>query len=642
VALGPRTVLAHSGLLGRAVRALRTPAVLVLLPRLAFARLPALAPLARSAVTLLARPLTVPASTALLALAAALSALLTSGALLPVSTALASATLLALSLARPLMTRPLMLALLVARLLALALLSTAPAALARLVDARLALALLASTLLAVPVPSTSLLSVLVPSAGLLGAASGLLAAALGLPVGLLLAATSSLSASASRLVSTTGRVSFPLLSLALLGPLLAPRLLSTLRPIVVGLSCHNRSSVESHHRTSLMCTGRSLTATPSGVGSGGPTQVGTLKANGAHLSTMNPRDLSGHTVYQAGRGVEEVARELGLDPDDLVKLASNENPFGPSPDAVAAIRDAAESANSYPKASHTDLVEKLADRWDVAPAQVWLANGGDGVLDYLSRAMLAPGDPVLVPDPGFAYYGMSARYHHGEVREYRVSKADDFALTAETVLGDYDGERVVYLTSPHNPTGKRFDLDAIEAIAEGTDPETLVVVDEAYGEFADAPSAVELVDEREDVALVRTFSKVYGLAGVRLGYGIVPEAWADAYARVNTPFAASEVACRAGLAALDDDDHARKTVETAAWAREYVSENLDAPTWESHGNFVLAEVGDASAVADELQRRGVIVRDCTSFGLPECVRITCGTEAETERAVAELNEVLAS
>ncbi|USZ68299.1 histidinol-phosphate transaminase [Halorussus salilacus] len=356
---------------------------------------------------------------------------------------------------------------------------------------------------------------------------------------------------------------------------------------------------------------------------------------------MEPRDLSSHTVYQAGRGVEEVARDLGLDPDDLVKLASNENPFGPSPNAVEAIREAAGSAHSYPKASHADLTEKLADRWSVAPEQVWLGNGGDGVLDYLARATLDPGDAVLVPTPGFAYYGMSARFHHGEVAEYDLSKADDFALTAETVLSDYSGERIVHLTSPHNPTGGRFSLDAVRDIADGTDEDTLVLVDEAYGEFADGPSAVDLVGERDDVAVLRTFSKVYGLAGVRLGYGIVPEEWADAYARVNTPFAASEIACRAGLAALDDDEHAEKTVETAAWAREYIYENLDAPTWESHGNFVLAEVGDGSAVADELQRRGVIVRDCTSFGLPECVRITCGTEAETRRAVAECNEVLA-
>ncbi|WP_128478218.1 histidinol-phosphate transaminase [Halorussus pelagicus] len=357
---------------------------------------------------------------------------------------------------------------------------------------------------------------------------------------------------------------------------------------------------------------------------------------------MEPRDLSSHTVYQAGRGIEEVARDLGLDPDDLVKLASNENPFGPSPAAVEAIRETAASASSYPKASHADLTEKLADEWSVTPDQIWLGNGGDGVLDYLARAMLDPGDEVLVPEPGFAYYGMSARFHHGEVANYHLSKDDDFALNSETVLAEYDGERIVHLTSPHNPTGKRFELDAIEEIADETGDDTLVLVDEAYGEFHDGPSAVELVKSRDDVAVLRTFSKVYGLAGVRLGYGVVPEGWADAYARVNTPFAASEVACRAGLAALDDDDHAEKTVETAAWAREHLYEHLDAPTWESHANFVLAEVGDAAGVADELQRQGVIVRDCTSFGLPECVRITCGTRDETRRAVSELNEVLSS
>jgi histidinol-phosphate aminotransferase len=462
-------------------------------------------------------------------------------------------------------------------------------------------------------------------------------------------------------VSATRGVSSLRLSFALRTALVATVLLLVAPPTVAIISCHNQVPRWIFSCIFLMCTGRSLTRKPAESRTRPVrSEVSTLKAGHRHVSHMEPRDLSSHTVYQAGRGIEEVARDLGLDPDDLVKLASNENPFGPSPAAVEAIREAAGSANSYPKASHADLTEKLADRWSVAPEQVWLANGGDGVLDYLARAMLEPGEAVLVPDPGFAYYGMSARYHHGEVQEYQISKADDFALAAETVLDDYEGresgdsrprrtsgksdggERIVYLTSPHNPTGKRFDLDAVAEIADRTGGETLVVVDEAYGEFADGPSAVELVGERDDVAVLRTFSKVYGLAGVRLGYAIVPEAWADAYTRVSTPFAASEIACRAGLAALDDDDHARKTVETAEWAREYLYENLDAPTWESHGNFVLAEVGDASEVADELQRRGVIVRDCTSFGLPECVRITCGTEAETKRAVAELNEVLAS
>ncbi|WP_255149753.1 histidinol-phosphate transaminase [Halorarius halobius] len=354
---------------------------------------------------------------------------------------------------------------------------------------------------------------------------------------------------------------------------------------------------------------------------------------------MQPRDLSAHVPYEAGRGIEEVARELGFDPEDLVKLSSNENAWGPSPEAVVALREAAGTVHTYPKAAHTDLTEALADEWDVAPAQVWLANGGDGALDYLARATLDPGDEVLVSDPGFAYYAMSARYHHGRVNEYPLRKADDFEQTAETVLDHYDGERVVYVTSPHNPTGSEMPLDEVETLADRTDEETLVVVDEAYGEFSASPSAVRLVRERDDVAVLRTFSKAYGLAGVRLGYALVPEPWADAYARVNTPFAASELACRAGLAALGDEAHVEQAVEGVRWAREHLRSELDCPTWPSQGNFVLAEVGDATRTFEAAKGRGVIVRDTSSFGLPECVRVTCGTEEQTKRAVEVLNEV---
>ncbi|WP_323174039.1 histidinol-phosphate transaminase [Natrialba sp. PRR66] len=363
---------------------------------------------------------------------------------------------------------------------------------------------------------------------------------------------------------------------------------------------------------------------------------------------MQPRDLSDHVAYEAGRGIEEVARELGRDPSEFVKLASNENPLGPSPAAAEAIREAASNVSSYPKSAHTDLTDAVADRWGVSPTQVWLANGGDGALDYLSRAMLEPGDDVLVPTPGFAYYGMSARFHHGDVREYALDREDEFSQTADTVLSEYEGERIVYLTSPHNPSGSTIELAEIERLADETDAETLVVVDEAYGEFAETDSAVSLVegrndfDARDDIAVLRTFSKVYGLAGLRLGYAVVPEEWADAYARVNTPFAASELACRAGLAALEDGDHVERTVETVRKSRATMREEIDAHVWESAGNFVLVDVGDATAVADAMQERGVIVRDCTSFGLPECIRITCGTEAETERAIETLSDVLAT
>jgi len=347
-----------------------------------------------------------------------------------------------------------------------------------------------------------------------------------------------------------------------------------------------------------------------------------------------------HSVYRPGRGIEETARELGVDPDDLVKLSSNENALGPAPKAVEAIESVAEDVHYYPKSSHTDLVERLAEHWNVRPEQVWLANGGDGALDYLSRAFLDPGEAVLVPDPDFTYHGMSAKYHHGTVESYPLSKDDDFRQTPERVLDGYDGERIVYLTSPHNPTGSELSMDEVRTIAERTAEETLVVVDEAYEVFTERPSKVTLVREREDVAVLRSFSKAYGLAGVRLGYALTPEAWGGAYARINTPFAASEIACRAGLAALDDEAFLERTVSTARWGREYLRENVPARSWPGGGNFVLFEVGDATTVFEACKRRGVIVRDCTSFGLPDCVRVTTGTREETKQAAETLTTVL--
>lgn len=355
---------------------------------------------------------------------------------------------------------------------------------------------------------------------------------------------------------------------------------------------------------------------------------------------MQPRDLSAHAPYVPGRGTEEVARELGMEPEDLTKLSSNENPHGPSPKAIAAIEDAAPTVSVYPKTSHTDLTEKLAEKWGLDPAQVWVSPGADGSIDYLTRAMLEPGDDVLEPSPGFSYYSMSARYHHGDAVQYEVSKADDFEQTAEAVLDVYDGERMVYLTTPHNPTGAVFPTDEIRTLAESVEDHTLLVVDEAYGEYAEEPSAIDLLSAYDNVAVLRTFSKAYGLAGLRIGYACVPAEWADVYARVNTPFAANEVACRAALAALDDEDHVEKSVESARWAREYLREELDVPTWESAGNFVLAEVGDATGVSEAAQQEGVIVRDCGSFGLPECIRISCGTEEQTRHAVDVLNRIV--
>ena len=365
-----------------------------------------------------------------------------------------------------------------------------------------------------------------------------------------------------------------------------------------------------------------------------------IKGRPTHPQNMDTRDLSAHDPYVPGRGLEEVARELGVPAADLTKLSSNENPYGPSPKAIEAIEAGATAVHRYPKASHTDLTAALAEEWDLAPAQVWVSPGADGALDYLARSMLDPGDRTLVPDPGFAYYRMSARYHHGAVGTYPVRKREDFAQSADRVLDAYDGERMVYVTSPHNPTGSEMTLDGMRELAAGVDDTTLVVVDEAYGEYAEQESARALISEFDNVAVTRTFSKAYGLAGLRIGYSLVPEAWADAYARVNTPFAANDVACRAARAALNDDDHIERSIDGARWAREHMRAELDARTWESGGNFVLCEVDDASVTAEAAKREGVIVRDCGSFGLPDCVRVSCGTREEAREAVRVLNSVV--
>lgn len=351
------------------------------------------------------------------------------------------------------------------------------------------------------------------------------------------------------------------------------------------------------------------------------------------------RDLSALDEYVPGRGVEEVAREHGLDPDELAKLASNENPLGPPPAAEEAVRDAASGVNVYPTALHNDVRDEVAEHVDAPPENVVLGAGADGVFDTVGRAVLEDDNGVLTPEPGFSYYGMSARNIGGYERYYSLRTGDGFEYDARRVAEAYEGEKVVYVTTPNNPTGTTTTVETIETVADSVDG--LVFVDEAYWEFSDRETAVPLALERDDVAVARTFSKAHGLAGLRVGYGVLPDEMASAYRKVVTPFCVGSVSLKAARAALGDDDHLRESVELARWGRRYMSENLDAPTYDTEANFVLADVSphDATEFAGELEKRGVIVRDTTSFGLPECVRVSVGTRDETKRAVRELNDV---
>ncbi len=350
------------------------------------------------------------------------------------------------------------------------------------------------------------------------------------------------------------------------------------------------------------------------------------------------RDLSHLDEYVPGRGVDEVAREHDLDPDEMVKLASNENPLGPPPAAMEELRENVEEASVYPTALHADVKEEVAKYADAPVENTVLGAGADGVFDTVCRACIEDGDDILCPEPGFSYYRMAAENVGGAANSYPIPKEDGFRYSADAVVNSYSGEKIVYLTSPNNPTGSVLSLDEIQQVADEVDG--LVFVDEAYWEFSSRDSAVDLVD-RGDIAVARTFSKAWGLAGMRFGYAVVPDELAEAYRKVVTPFSVGTLTLYAADAALQDTDHVEETLELVEWGREYLTEELDAHVYPSEANFVLIDVSPRTAeeVAKELERRGVIVRDTTSFGLPECIRVNVGTRDDTKRAVKEINDV---
>ncbi len=350
------------------------------------------------------------------------------------------------------------------------------------------------------------------------------------------------------------------------------------------------------------------------------------------------RDLGHLEEYVPGRGVDEVAREHGLDPDEMVKLASNENPLGPPPAAKEAILGNVDDASVYPTALHEDVKEKIADYVEAPVENTVLGAGADGVFDTVCRACIEDGDEILCPEPGFSYYRMAAENVGGVANSYPIPKEDGFRYSADVVVDSYRGEKIVYLTTPNNPTGSVLSLDEIEHVADNVDG--LVFVDEAYWEFSSHDTAVDLVD-RGDVAVARTFSKAWGLAGMRFGYAVVPDDLAEAYRKVVTPFSVGTLTLHAAKAALYDREHLEDTLGLVEWGREYLTEELDLDVYPSEANFVLVDVSPRNAgdVAGELERRGVIVRDTTSFGLPECIRVNVGPREDTRHAVEVINDV---
>jgi histidinol-phosphate aminotransferase len=356
-----------------------------------------------------------------------------------------------------------------------------------------------------------------------------------------------------------------------------------------------------------------------------------------------PENILSIHPYAPGKPLEELEREYGI--ANSVKLASNENPLGPSPMAIEAVRKALPNVHRYPDGSGFYLVKKLAERLSVSPANIVLGNGSDEIIGMLTNALLRPRDEVILPMPSFLMYDIMVKCA-GAVSVYvpLVSQAIDLAGLEKHVTSR---TRMVFITNPNNPTGTIVLKDDFERFLNNIPPDVVVVVDEAYIEFVrDSRCAYshEFFDAGPPVVSLRTFSKAYGLAGLRIGYGVMPEELSSILHRVRQPFNANALAQVAAAAALDDQDFLEKTVRLIHGELDYLFTGLEKrglPCFPTQTNFFLLDVkGNADEIFEKLLQKGVIVRSMSSYGYPEFIRVTVGLHEENVKFLEALDDVL--
>jgi histidinol-phosphate aminotransferase len=351
--------------------------------------------------------------------------------------------------------------------------------------------------------------------------------------------------------------------------------------------------------------------------------------------------LDGLVPYEPGRPVEIVQRELGL-AGPIVKLASNEGPWGPVPAAMDAIVKAAGAGNRYPDGGCWALRSALAERHGVGFDQVVVGNGADGVLNYLALAMLEPGDEVAFCWPSFPVYPINAaKMGAVAVRAPLAGSHYDLDALAAAIT---DRTKLVYVTNPNNPTGGMVDRDALERFLDGLPGHVLPVLDEAYFEYVDDPAypdgASEQLARGRRCVVLRTFSKIYGLAGFRVGYGLCPPDVAAACLKVKNAFDVTQSALDAALASLAAGEEVARRREQTKAGRQRLAAGLrerGLEPMEAVANFVCANVGDGAAFAARLEREGVIVRPLGPFGDPASVRISVGSPEELDRLFAAID-----
>jgi histidinol-phosphate aminotransferase len=344
--------------------------------------------------------------------------------------------------------------------------------------------------------------------------------------------------------------------------------------------------------------------------------------------------------YQPGKPISELAREMGLTEQSIVKLASNENPRGASPKAIAAMRIAIGETGRYPDGNGFALKNALARRYGLAPDRIVLGNGSNDVLEMAARAFLAPGASAVYSEHAFAVYPLvtQATGAAGIVVTAR-DFGHDLAAMSKAVRSD---TRVVFVANPNNPTGTWLPPQTVRGFIEKIPADVLVVLDEAYNEYLDPglrSDAPRWIDEYPNLVVSRTFSKAYGLAGLRVGYGFSHPQVAELMNRVRQPFNVSDIAQAAAAAALLDDEFVEQSTLLNTRGMKALTDgfiDLGLSWIPSHGNFVCVKVGEAGEVFQRLLRQGVIVRPIASYGMPEYLRVTVGTESENARFLSAL------
>ena len=363
-------------------------------------------------------------------------------------------------------------------------------------------------------------------------------------------------------------------------------------------------------------------------------------------------------VYEPGRPIEEVARELGLNPKTIIKLASNENPLGPSPKAVAAMRNALAMAHLYPDGGGFYLRQALARKLNssgratsrpsagsarpsIRIDNIILGTGSNEIIEFLYHAFVVAGDEVVAGDRAFVIYSIMAKLFQAKCVEVPFRghthdlKAMLAAITPKTKL--------VFVANPNNPTGTRVTNAELDEFVRALPSHVIAVLDEAYIEFLDDPPASIGYAMKRNVVVLRTFSKIVGLAGLRIGYGVAQKECIALLQRVRQPFNTNAVAQAGALAALADAAHIRKTKTLTRRGLAYFEKEFKQLKLEyvpSCANFVLVNVGDGDEIFRALQRRGVIVRPMRGYKMPQWVRVTVGTMEENRRFVGALRAEL--